>query len=122
VKILGLERIFKEDLLENKKNTMILTLPAIWYINEKTEYDCQYYIPEFWKSRMTKFPIHHIQYRCLTETSPYMNVFNQNVFTNANTKKEIIYKPIIGNTINKYSPITNFFLGNKLIIPITTIV
>lgn len=89
-----LERIFKEDIIENKKNSMILSLPAIWYINEKTDYDCMYYIPEFWKSRMTKFQIHHIQYRCLTETSPYMNVFNQNVFTNANAKKEIICKPM----------------------------
>ena len=89
-----LERIFKEHIIENKKNSMILSLPAIWYINETTDYDCNYFIPEFWKSRMSKFHIHHIQYRCLTETSPYMNVFNQNVFTNANTKKEIIYKPM----------------------------
>ena len=99
-----LERFFKENLLEDKKNDTILSLPAIWYINEKTDYECEYLIPDLWKCRMTKFAVHHIQYRCLTETSPYMNVFCQNVFTNANTKKEIVYKSInTKNIIENYS-------------------
>ena len=77
---------------QNKNGEIIICLPAMWSVSEKSEYECQYLIPNFWKSRIIQFPIHHIQYRCLSETSPYMNVFNQNVFTNANMKKDSIYK------------------------------
>ena len=86
----------KEDFFkkESKNDEMVLCLPAIWYISERTDYECQYLIPDFWKSRITKFAVHHIQYRCLSDTSPYLNVFNQNVFTNANTKKEAIFRPL----------------------------
>lgn len=88
-----LYRFFQQDIKKNLKNELIISLPAIWSVSQKTEYECQYFIPDNWKSRISKFPVHHIQYRCLNETSPYMNVFNQNVFTNTNSKKEV-YKPI----------------------------
>jgi len=87
-----LERMFKEDLFQQTE--MLISLPALWCVSETSDYECQYSIPDFWKTRMTKFPIHHIQYRCLSEISPYLNIFNQNVFTNANTKKEPIYKQV----------------------------
>jgi len=88
-----LERFFRDD-LQKQQNEMAICLPAIWFVSETVDYECEYKIPDFWRSRMTYFPIHHIQYRCLSETSPYLNVFNQNVFTNANAKKELLYKPV----------------------------
>jgi len=99
-----LERFFQKDgghhcmPIENihdlSKNEIVICLPVMWFIHEKDHYECKYNIPDIYKSLISKFNIHHIQYRCLSETSPYMNVFNQNVFTNANMKKEQLYKPI----------------------------
>ena len=91
-----LERYFQKDLSSNHQtnNELLIVLPVMWYIHETTDYECKYKIPDIYKSLITKFSVHHIQYRCLSETSPYMNVFNENVFTNANSKKEQIHKPI----------------------------
>jgi hypothetical protein len=89
-----LERFFKKDIRSQTNNEIIMCLPIMWFISEKYDYECKYIMPEMCKNLNTNFNIHHIQYRCLSETLPYMNVFNQNVFTNLNTKKEIVYKPI----------------------------
>lgn len=84
-----LERIFKEDLPDfSKINSEIsICLPPLWTISEKKEYECPFDIPTKWKTKLSEFQIHHIQYRCLSDIGPYMNVFNQNSFINPNSKK-----------------------------------
>lgn len=47
-------------------------LPAIWSVCNKIDYECLYNIPQKYSE---KYPIHHIQYRCLTYTAPYLNVY-----------------------------------------------
>jgi hypothetical protein len=89
-----LDSFFQKDLKDFLNNEIILSLPAMWYIDQDKDYECEYKIPDFWKTRIINFPIHHLQYRSLSERSPYMNVFNQNVFINANTKKEMPNKPL----------------------------
>lgn len=84
-----LERIFKEDLPDFSKiySEISICLPPLWTISEKTEYECPFAIPTKWKTKLSEFQIHHIQYRCLHDVGPYMNVFNQNSFINGNLKK-----------------------------------
>lgn len=47
-------------------------LPVIWYVSKTNPYECIYEIP---KTLETKYTIHHIQYRCLRTTAPYLNVY-----------------------------------------------
>jgi hypothetical protein len=52
-------------------------LPVMWYtpiqpVENNTEYTCEYIIP---KELENHYPIHHIQYRCLDKTAPYLNVY-----------------------------------------------
>ena len=52
----------------------VFKLPYIWSIQNKHTYDCLYEIPEKY-TVSDAYEIHHIQYRCLSELAPYMNVF-----------------------------------------------
>jgi len=45
-------------------------LPAIWYTSDLKE--CTYNVPPEYEKR---YPIHHIQYRCLRKIAPYLNVY-----------------------------------------------
>ena len=47
-------------------------LPSIWWIYKNADYDCVYEIP---KRYTDKYTVHHIQYRCLTNIAPYLNVY-----------------------------------------------
>lgn len=84
-----LERIFKEDFRDFTKisSEIVICLPPLWFISEKTDYECPFAIPAKWKMKLTEFQLHHIQYRCLYDVGPYMNVFNQNSFITGNSKK-----------------------------------
>ena len=50
-------------------------LPVMWGITQKEEFDCEYNIPEKY-TQYAGYTIHHIQYRCLNDTAPYMNSFS----------------------------------------------
>jgi len=91
-----LERFFQTDYVPKNRNVneILFALPIMWFIKENNDYECKYDLSDACKHLNIQFNIHHIQYRCLSETFPYMNVFNQNVFTNANVKKEPVYKTI----------------------------
>ena len=45
-------------------------LPTIWTVQKKEPYNCLYDIPPVYER-----PFHHIQYRCLRQTAPYLNIF-----------------------------------------------
>jgi hypothetical protein len=48
-------------------------LPALWHINTNSmPYHCTYDVPQEYEKR---YPIHHIQYRCLRTVAPYLNVY-----------------------------------------------
>lgn len=55
-----------------KTNINFLFSVCIWSVQHTCEFDCLYDIP---KKYTDKYPIHHIQYRCLNVISPYMNVY-----------------------------------------------
>ena len=64
----------REYSLKRDPNPFLIRLPTLWYpsINTGKEYDCVYDVPSKYQEF---FPIHHIQYRSLTETVPYLNIF-----------------------------------------------
>jgi len=81
----------QEKSTKQTKQDLILSLPPIWYIEKTEEYECVYEIPAIWKSNLTEFQIHHIQYRTLYGKGPYMNVFNNNSVLH---KKPATYIPV----------------------------
>lgn len=83
-----LSKIFEED-FPKVTNKMSICLPPLWRVSETNYYECPFIIPNKWKIKLSEFQIHHIQYRCLYDVGPYMNVFNQNSFINGNSKKPI---------------------------------
>jgi hypothetical protein len=93
-----LEKIFEEDFpdFSKTKTEISICLPPLWTVSETKDYECSFSIPTKWKTKLTCFQIHHIQYRCLYEVGPYMNVFNQNSFINGapkNSSTQNIDKP-----------------------------
>jgi len=69
-----IEKFFKEYISRREQNPFLIRLPTLWYpaINTGKEYDCIYEVPQKYQDC---FPIHHIQYRSLTEIVPYLNIF-----------------------------------------------
>ena len=71
-----LEKFFLEFSKKEQKDPypFLIRLPTLWYpsINIGKEYDCIYEVPQKYQGF---YPIHHIQYRSLTETVPYLNIF-----------------------------------------------
>jgi len=47
-------------------------LPALWYTDLSNSCVCTYDVPAEYE---TRYPIHHIQYRCLKTVAPYLNVY-----------------------------------------------
>jgi len=78
---------------------LLLSLPPIWPIEKSEEYECVYEIPDYWRSRLTEFQIHHIQYRALYKKGPYMNSFNSNSILH---KKAPTYIPIQPSIFSSY--------------------
>jgi len=64
-----LEKLFTRD---NPAISISFHLPVIWTLNNTTDYECVYDIPSTYSE---KYPIHHIQYRCLSDIAPYLNVY-----------------------------------------------
>jgi len=81
-----------------QKQSLIIAIPPIWSVQKTAFYECEYDIPTFWKPLITNFQIHHIQYRCLNDLGPYMNVFNSNsILTKKPVYIPIIQQPLITN-------------------------
>lgn len=55
-----------------KLNIGFIFSACFWPVQRTCEFECVYDIP---KEYADKYPIHHIQYRCLNEISPYLNVY-----------------------------------------------
>jgi hypothetical protein len=81
------------------KRDIILSIPPIWPIQKTQEYECVYEIPDNWRSQLTEYQIHHIQYRALYEPGPYMNIFNSNSILH---KKPPTYIPIKAPIFQSY--------------------
>ena len=83
-------------------------LPVIWYIASATDtYDCQYMIPKEYENA---YNIHHIQYRCLNKTAPYLNVYPLKKgfhSVNTNTASGAAASSMSANTIPCYIPYKN---------------
>ena len=67
-----LENIFLSCSTSLKKNEISFHLPSMWMVDHNDDYECIYDIPSKYAD---KYPIHHIQYRCLSDIAPYLNVF-----------------------------------------------
>ena len=76
---------------ENKDQDILLSIPPIWSIEKTEDYECVYEIPDYWRPKLTEFQIHHIQFRALYDSGPYMNCFNSNSILH---KKPATYIPI----------------------------
>ena len=57
----------------DKKNTLIFSLPVCWDTQHEEDYESTASIPNN-ISDTIPYPIHHIQYRCLIDIKPYLNV------------------------------------------------
>lgn len=65
---------FLENFFMSKYKTLIaFHLPIMWGIYNNNEYECSY--DDIPKKCLEKYHIHHIQYRCLSSISPYLNVY-----------------------------------------------
>ena len=71
---LGFLEKFFQEFSRRDPNPFLLRLPTIWSpsINKGVEYDCIYDVPSKYQGF---YPIHHIQYRSLTDIVPYLNIF-----------------------------------------------
>ena len=80
---LGFLYSFMENFIQE---SMRFYLPALWTIslNGSAEYD----VPAEYEKR---YPIHHIQYRCLRVTAPYLNVY---------PAKKGFQKPVVAATVD----------------------
>ena len=71
-----LEKFFQEYQEKERKeiHPFLLRLPILWSpkINIGVDYECIYEVP---KRFQEFYPIHHIQYRSLTDIVPYLNIF-----------------------------------------------
>lgn len=76
-----IERTLKNDIYEN---TYILFACATLWPVDIEHYDCNTYII----SKEPAYTVHHIQYRCLNDISPYLNVFNKRIQTQLNKKPQ----------------------------------
>ena len=68
-KLSFLENLFTVD---NPELSIKFHLPVMWGIYNKTDYDCIYDIPNKF---IDNYQIHHIQYRCLSDIAPYLNIY-----------------------------------------------
>ena len=66
-----LQRMYKKEDIPSDFQIGIY-LPSIWWIYKDMDYDCVYDIPNQYAD---KYPVHHIQYRCLNTIAPYLNVY-----------------------------------------------
>jgi hypothetical protein len=71
-----IENLFTSDdpnFTTNSADTLIrFHLPVMWGLHNTCDYDCTYDVPSKYSD---KYLIHHIQYRCLSATAPYLNVY-----------------------------------------------
>ena len=64
-----LENLFTKD---DPHLSIRFHLPVMWALHNKHEFDSVYHVESKYAD---KYPIHHIQYRCLTDIAPYLNVY-----------------------------------------------
>jgi hypothetical protein len=64
-----LENLFTKD---HPQMAIRFYLPIMWGLNHTDDYECVYDVPSKYSD---KYPIHHIQYRCLAVINPYLNIY-----------------------------------------------
>jgi hypothetical protein len=74
---------------------IVFSIPILWKIDNKDDFECPSTIPDIIQQKLG-YQVHHIQYRCLNEIKPYLNVFiNRKLnFANAvvqDSKKEKVH-------------------------------
>ena len=71
---LNIIKLLLNDNTINNNNYLHFSMSFFWNINKTEEYECMPNVPPELND-VISYPIHHIQYRCLYETKPYLNVF-----------------------------------------------
>ena len=64
-----IEKLFTSDHIDT---SIQFHLPVMWGLQNTDDYECVYEVPSKYSE---KYLIHHIQYRCLSATAPYLNVY-----------------------------------------------
>jgi len=62
---------FLEKFMNTWSGQQKFHIAPLWPVIKDDSYDCLYDVPETFRQQ----PFHHIQYRCLNKTAPYLNVF-----------------------------------------------
>jgi hypothetical protein len=89
-----LENLFTED---KQHISVSFYLPIMWGLQHSTEYECIYQVPSAYTNH---YPIHHIQYRCLSTIMPYLNVYP----VKKGFGQHVAAAPGLNNTIEIYTP------------------
>jgi hypothetical protein len=68
---------FLEKFMNTWSGQQRFHIAPLWYVTKIESYDCLYDVPETIRSSSSPSnqPFHHIQYRCLNKTAPYLKVF-----------------------------------------------
>lgn len=64
---------FLEKFMNTWSGQQRFHIAPLWAVKKDDLYDCLYDVPETIKTACP--PFHHIQYRCLNKTAPYLNIF-----------------------------------------------
>lgn len=67
-------KLLTDFMKENTNSIIGYSCSVLWEIKNTHEVECETYIPESISSQIG-YQVHHIQYRCLFDTRPYLNVF-----------------------------------------------
>ena len=96
------------------KNGLVFALPALWYNKQICDFECNINIPEKISSDIG-YAIHHLQYRMLSATAPYLNIsLTRKINTpHIQPEKELkpiasVCKPVIDFTKPQYKYATTF--------------
>jgi hypothetical protein len=90
-------KLLSEFMKESDNTSLFFACPLLWEIKQTTDFECPTHIPEIVSNNMG-YQVHHIQYRCLFDTKPYLNVF-LNRKLNLSTSKPELVQPNVTSTI-----------------------
>jgi len=88
---------FKKDVVEmihREKSSLHFALPVFWDIQEASDFEPSAVLPNTIINNIG-YPVHHIQYRSLYETVPYINVQTNRPKIGSNSASQMIKKLVV---------------------------